>query len=165
MTSKLLESVDIEVPVTKAYDQWTQFEEFPRFMKHVKAVRQVSDRMLHWTVSLGGQQKEFDAEIVEQIPDHRIAWRSLGAVQHAGVVTFHRLSDTRSRVTLQIDYEPAGFVEKLGDLVGVPRIQIEGELERFAEFVQKKGEATGSWRGTIPNRDEERREAVVDDGS
>jgi uncharacterized membrane protein len=149
MTSKLLKSIDVDVPVRTAYDQWTQFEQFPAFMKHVKSVRQVNDRLLHWTVNLGGKDKEFDAEIVEQVPDQRIAWRSLAEVKHAGVVTFHHLAEGQCRVTLQIDYEPEGFVEKLGDLVGVPQIQIDQDLARFAEFVQQRGSATGAWRGRV----------------
>ena len=110
MTSKIEKSIDVEVPVRAAYNQWTQFEEFPRFMEGVEQVQQIDDRRLHWRANVGGKTLEWEAEIAEQIPDKRIAWRSLSGKKNAGVVTFHRLTDDRTRVMLQLDYEPEGFV-------------------------------------------------------
>jgi len=156
MTHKIESSIDVNVPVSTAYNQWTQFEDFPRFMKHVENVRQLDDKRLHWKVDLGGKVREFDAEIVEQLPDKRIAWRSTSGARHAGVVTFHRLSDTKSRVMLQIEYEPEGVIEKVGSAVGVPEIDTERDLKRFVEFVEQRGGATGAWRGSIPNKDDRR---------
>lgn len=152
MRHKIESSVDANVPVTTAYNQWTQFEDFPRFMKHVENVRQLDDRRLHWSVNLGGRVREFDAEIVEQVPDQRIAWRTTAGARHAGVVTFHRLGDSKCRVMLEIEYDPEGFLEKVGSVVGVPVIDAEKDMKRFAEFIEQRGAATGAWRGTIPNR-------------
>ena len=143
-------SIDVEVPVSTAYNQWTQFEEFPRFMQGVKAVRQLDDRRLHWQAEVAGRDKEWDAEITEQHPDERIAWRSTQGAHHAGVVTFHRLADTRTRVMLQMDYETEGFTEKVGDALGVLSARVKGDLERFKEFVESRGAETGAWRGDIP---------------
>ena len=154
MTHKIESSVDVNVPVSTVYNQWTQFEEFPRFMKHVESVQQLDDVRLHWKVNLGGKVREFDAEIVEQVPDKRIAWRSVAGARHAGVVTFHRLADKKCRVMLQIEFDPEGFVEKVGSVVGVPEIDAEKDLKRFAEFIEHRGVETGAWRGNVPNRDE-----------
>jgi uncharacterized membrane protein len=156
MTHKIESSVDVNVPVSTSYNQWTQFEDFPRFMKHVESVRQLDDKRLHWKVNLGGKVREFDAEIVEQVPDKRIAWRSTSGASHAGVVTFHRLADTKCRVMLQLEYEPQGVVEKVGSAVGVPEIDAEKDMKRFAEFIEQRGVATGGWRGNIPNKDDKR---------
>jgi uncharacterized membrane protein len=156
MTKRIESSIDVDVPVAVAYGQWTQFETFPQFMKHVESVRQLDDRHLHWKVRLGGSEREFDAEIVEQLPEKRIAWRSTSGAAHAGVVTFHRLHDRKCRVMLQIDYEPEGLMEKVGALTGVTELDVEKDLERFAEFIEQRGQPTGSWRGHIPNPDERR---------
>ena len=156
MTHKIESSIDVNVPVSTSYNQWTQFEDFPRFMKHVESVRQLDDKRLHWKVNLGGKVREFDAEIVEQVPDKRIAWRSTSGARHAGVVTFHRLNDAKSRVMLQVEYDPAGFVENLGSAIGVPEIDAEKDMKRFAEFIEQRGVATGAWRGNVPNKDERR---------
>jgi len=149
MTSKIEKAIDVEVPVRAAYNQWTQFEEFPRFMEGVESVRQIDDRRLHWRANVGGKSLEWDAEIAEQIPDKRIAWRSLSGARNAGVVTFHRLAEARTRVMLQLDYEPEGFVENLGDALGVVSSRAEGDLERFKEFIEGRGLETGAWRGEI----------------
>ncbi len=154
MTNKLEHGVDVNVPVTVAYNQWTQFEEFPRFMRHVESVLQLDANHLRWHVNLGGKVRVFDAEIVEQIPDKRIAWRSTADAHHSGVVTFHRLTDRKCRVMLQLDYEPEGLLEKLGTLVGVPEWNIAEDMTRFAEFVEKRQVATGAWRGQILNKDD-----------
>jgi uncharacterized membrane protein len=154
--SKFQESIDVAVPVRTAYNQWTQFEEFPRFMEGVESVRQIDDRRLHWRAEIGGKTVEWDAEISEQIPDKRIAWRSTSGARHGGVVDFHRIDDDSCRVTLQIDYEPEGAVEKVGDLLGVVKMRVKGDLERFEEFIEQRGTESGAWRGSIPNRDERR---------
>lgn len=149
MSSTIEESVEVGVPVRTAYDQWTQFEEFPQFMEGVQAVRQIDDTHTHWVTEVGGRTEEFDAEITEQIPDERIAWRSRSGTGHAGVVTFHRLSDERSKVMLQMDYEPEGVVETVGDWLGVARRRVAGDLERFRELIESRGSASGAWRGEV----------------
>ena len=154
MTNKIENGVDVKVPVTTAYNQWTQFEEFPRFMRHVESVRQIDDKRLHWRVRLGGKVREFNAEIVEQIPDKRIAWKSTDGARHSGVVTFHRLDATRCRVMLQMEYDPDGVIEKVGTFAGVPGMEIEKDMARFVEFVEKRQTETGAWRGTIQNKDD-----------
>jgi uncharacterized membrane protein len=145
-------SIDVSVPVRTAYNQWTQFEDFPRFMGGVESVRQLDDKRLRWRAEVGGKQQEWDAEITEQHPDHRIAWRSTSGAPNAGVVTFHQLSDTSSRVTLQLDYEPQGMTEEIGDKLGFLDRQVQGDLERFKEFIEGRGVETGAWRGQIENR-------------
>ncbi|GIJ28064.1 cyclase [Micromonospora qiuiae] len=147
--SGVTEHVDVAVPVRTAYDQWTQFEEFPQFMEGVEEVRQLSDKMTHWTVEIAGVKREFDAEITEQLPDERIAWRSTGGTTHAGVVTFHRLDENSSRVSLQLEFDPHGVVEQAGDKLGVVDRRAKGDLQRFKQFIERRGQETGAWRGTI----------------
>ncbi len=147
--STIEESVEVDVPVRTAYNQWTQFEEFPRFMEGVEEIRQLSDTRLHWKTKIAGVEREFDAEITEQHPDHRIAWRSVEGTQHAGVVTFHRLSDDRSRIMLQLDSEPESAVEKVGDALGILRRRVKGDLERFKAMIESRGAETGAWRGDV----------------
>jgi uncharacterized membrane protein len=145
-------SIDVNVPVRTAYNQWTQFEEFPRFMEGVKEVRQLDDRRLHWHATIGGKDEQWDAEITEQHPDHRVAWTSTSGDHNAGVVTFHQLSPSETRVTVQLEYEPQGIVENLGDLMGVVDRRVQGDLERFKEFIEARGMETGAWRGDVENR-------------
>ena len=152
--SNIEKSIDVNVPVRVAYNQWTQFEEFPRFMEGVESVQQLDDRHLRWRAEIGGKTVEWKAEITEQIPDKRIAWRSMEGARNAGVVTFHRLSDDKTRVMLQIDYEPEGVVENVGDWLGLMSARIEGDLERFEEFIESRGRETGAWRGHVPSPDE-----------
>ncbi|MCN0178814.1 SRPBCC family protein [Salinispora arenicola] len=147
--SGVTEHVDVSVPVRTAYDQWTQFEEFPRFMEGVQEVRQTSATMTHWTVEIAGARREFDAEITEQLPDERVAWRSTGPTQHAGVVTFHRLDENSSRVTLQLEFEPHGVVEQAGDMLGFVDRRAKGDLQRFKQFIEARGTETGAWRGKV----------------
>ena len=142
-------SIDVSVPATTAYNQWTQFETFPQFMEGVKSVKQVDDRTLEWEAEIAGKDETRNAEITEQIPDKRIAWRSTSGAPNAGVVTFHHLSDNESRVMLQLDYEPEGIVEKAGDMLGVVERRIEGDLTRFKEFIEARGTETGAWRGQV----------------
>lgn len=147
--STIEKSIEVNVPVRTAYNQWTQFEEFPRFMAGVKEVKQLDDRQLHWKAEISGLEKEWDAEIIEQTPDQRIAWTSRGGFLNGGVVTFHRLSDARSMVMLQMWYDPQGFLENTGDALGVVSSRIQGDLERFKEFIEQRGQETGSWRGQV----------------
>ncbi|MEV1328763.1 SRPBCC family protein [Micromonospora costi] len=147
--SGVTEHVDVSVPVRTAYDQWTQFEEFPHFMEGVEEVRQLSDTMTHWTVEIGGVKREFDAEITEQLPDERVAWRSTSGSQQAGVVTFHRLDEGHTRVSLQLEFEPHGVVEQAGDKLGIVDRRAKGDLERFKQFIERRGQETGAWRGTV----------------
>ena len=143
------QSIEVNVPVRTAYNQWTQFEEFPRFMDGVESVRQLDDKRLHWRANIGGKAKEWDAEITEQRPDERIAWTSRSGVHNAGVVTFHRLDENRSKVMLQLDYDPEGAIENIGDAVGVVSARIKGDLQRFKDFIESRGRETGAWRGEI----------------
>ena len=147
--STIEKSIEVNAPVRTVYNQWTQFEEFPHFMEGVREVKQVTDKRLHWRAEMGGQEREWDADITEQIPDHRIAWRSTSGTPNAGAVTFHRLSDTTSKVMLQMDYDPKGFVENVGDAIGVVSQRVTGDLERFKEFIEARGSETGAWRGEI----------------
>ncbi|HSF34400.1 MAG TPA: SRPBCC family protein [Candidatus Tectomicrobia bacterium] len=142
-------SVEINVPVRTAYNQWTQFEEFPRFMEGVEAVTQVDDTRLHWVANVGGKRKEWQARITEQIPDQRISWRSDGGEFTAGVVQFQPLGPDKTRVTVQVDYEPQGMTEKIGDMLGAVSNRVKGDLERFKDFIEARGHETGGWRGTV----------------
>jgi uncharacterized membrane protein len=145
-------SIEVGVPVRTAYNQWTQFEEFPRFMEGVEEVRQLDDTHLRWKAEVGGKRKEWDAEITEQTPDQRVAWVSRGGDMNAGVVTFHSLSDDKTRVMVQMSYEPEGVVESAGSALGFVSRRVEGDLDRFKEFIETRGLETGSWRGTIRQR-------------
>ena len=147
--SVIEQSIEINVPVKTAYNQWTQFEEFPRFMEGVKEVKQIDDTHLHWKADVGGKEKEWKAEITEQIPDERIAWRSREGAKNAGVVTFHRLSDSKSKVMLQLEYDPDGVLEKVGDAAGVVSQRVLGDLERFKQYIESRRQETGEWRGTV----------------
>jgi uncharacterized membrane protein len=143
------QSLVVNVPVRTAYNQWTQFEEFPQFMEGVESVRQLDDKRLHWRANIGGKIKEWVAEITEQRPDERIAWTSRGGAYNAGVVTFHRLDDNRTKAMLQIDYGPEGLVENVGDAVGIVSARVKGDLQRFKEFIESRHSETGAWRGEI----------------
>ena len=147
--SNIEKSIDVNVPVRTAYNQWTQFEDFPRFMEGVREVRQLDDKRLAWRAEIGGKEKSWEAEITEQIPDARIAWRSRAGARNGGVVTFHRIDDDTTRVMLQLDYDPEGVVENVGDALGVASARVRGDLERFKEFIEQRGRETGAWRGSI----------------
>jgi uncharacterized membrane protein len=148
--STVTESVDVQVPVTTAYNQWTQFESFPQFMGGVQEVRQLDDTHTHWVTKMGGVTREFDATITEQHPDERVAWKSENGPKQAGVVTFHKLDDNRTRVTAQMDFEPEGIAEKAADKVGMIEGRVKDDMERFKQFIEKKGHETGAWRGDVP---------------
>jgi len=151
--SKVEQSIDVDVPVRVAYDQWTQFEEFPRFMDGVESVHQIDDTHLHWVAEVGGRRKEWDAEITQQEPDQRVAWTATNGARNAGAVDFHRLGDNRTRVTLTMDIEPEGVVENVGDAAGVPDATVRGDLERFKRFIEARGTPTGAWRGSVEQGD------------
>lgn len=149
--SRIRESVEVEVPLSTAYNQWTQFEEFPRFMEGVESVRQLDASRLFWKADVGGKTVEWQAKITEQIPDMRVAWRSVSGAKNAGSVTFDRLGDQRTRVHLELEYEPEGLVENVGDFLGVVSRRARGDLARFKEFIERRGHETGAWRGRIPS--------------
>lgn len=151
MASTIEETIDVEVPVSTAYNQWTQFEEFPRFMKNVKQVRQLDDARLQWTAEIGGVAEVWEAEITEQHPDSRIAWRATAGKRNSGAVTFHRLGENQTRINLQLEWEPDGLKESIGGLLDVDSREVAEDLERFKELVEARGpEGTGGWRGEIP---------------
>jgi uncharacterized membrane protein len=147
--ASVVESIDVEVPVSTAYNQWTQFEEFPRFMEGVKSVTQIDDTHLHWVAEIAGKEKEWDAEVTEQHPDERVAWNAISGAENAGVVTFHRLDDRTTRVTLQLDAEPEDAIESVGTALGFLQRRVKGDLERFKEFIEGQGVESGAWRGEV----------------
>lgn len=146
---RIEKSKEVNAPLRAVYDQWTQFEEFPRFMEGIEEVRQLDDRRLFWRAKIWGHTAEWEAEIVEQVPDQRIAWRSLSGHPNAGAVSFSPAGEGRTRVTLTIEYEPLGLAEKIGDALGLVTTRVEGDLERFREFIEAKQTPTGAWRGEI----------------
>ena len=154
MTKTIEKSVEVEVPVRTAYNQWTQFEDFPQFMKGVERVEQLDDTHLRWVAEIGGQKREWKAEITEQEPDMRIAWRSTEGATNAGVVTFHKLDPNRTKVMLQMEFEPEGVVETAGAAVGAVGGRIDADLDRFKEFIESRGTETGAWRGTVEQEHE-----------
>ncbi len=149
--ARIEESIEVEVPVTTAYNQWTQFEEFPSFMEGIEQVQQLDDKRLRWTAEFGGKREEWDAEITEQHPDHRVAWTSTSGKGNAGVVTFHRIADAQTRVMVQMDWEPEGVTEKIGATLGMDDRRVQGDLKRFKELIEARGSETGAWRGEVEN--------------
>jgi uncharacterized membrane protein len=147
--SMIEKSIEVNVPVNTAYNQWTQFEEFPRFMQGVKHVKQLDDKRLHWKAEIAGKEREWDAEIYEQVPDQKIAWRSIGGAKNAGLVMFDKIDNARTRVRLSMEYEPEGAVENIGDTLGLVTQRVQGDLERFKAYIEKRGSETGAWRGEI----------------
>jgi uncharacterized membrane protein len=145
-------SIDVDAPVSTVYNQWTQFEEFPRFMTGVEQVKQLGEKRLQWRAEIAGKVVEWDAEIFEQIPDQRIAWRSVTGAMNTGMVNFEPLGQNRTRVSLKINYKPDGTMEKLGSALGVVSQRVERDLERFKEFIESRGSETGAWRGQIEGR-------------
>ena len=149
MSSTVEESITVNVPVRTAYNQFTQFEEFPKFMDSVHEIRQLDDKHLHWRADVAGKSEEWDAEITEQIPDERIAWTSTSGKRNAGVVTFHRLGENKTRVMLRMDYEPQGLDEKIGDAMGLVKLQMKANLKRYKQMLESRGKETGAWRGKV----------------
>ncbi|MET9375645.1 SRPBCC family protein [Streptomyces sp. NPDC002992] len=148
--SMVKESIDVDVPVRRAYNQWTQFEEFPTFMEGVEEVRQLDDQHCHWKTKVSGVRREFDTEIVDQLPDERISWRTVGGdTQQKGVVTFQPLDEAHTRVSLAMDFEPEGMVEQAGDKTGLLDLRIRGDLRRFKGYIEERGQESGGWRGRI----------------
>ncbi|MFF3441258.1 SRPBCC family protein [Streptosporangium sp. NPDC002721] len=148
--SSIEQSVDVNVPIRTAYNQWTQFESFPEFMEGVETIKQLSDTRTAWVVEIAGVRREFEAEITEQHPDERVAWKSVERPHQAGVVTFHHLGPDTTRVTLQMEYDPEGFVETVGDWLQIVRLRVRGDMERFKTFIESRGGETGAWRGEVP---------------
>jgi uncharacterized membrane protein len=149
VTTTVEESIDVNVPVRTAYDQWTQFEEFPQFMDGVESVVQLDDTHLRWEAEIAGVTRTWDAEISEQTPDQRIAWHATMGADNGGVVTFHRIDDTTTRVMLQLEFDPDGFIEQVGDKLGFVKRRATGDLERFKAFIEQRGQETGAWRGEV----------------
>jgi uncharacterized membrane protein len=147
--ARVEKTIEIDRPLRMVYDQWTQFEEFPRFMEGVEDVHQIDERTLHWRAKIGGRTEEWTAEIVQQEPDTSIAWRHTQGAVNSGVVIFAPIDAARCRVTLALEYDPRGFIEKVGDILGVVSRRVEGDLERFKRFVEERPAETGAWRGQI----------------
>ncbi len=143
------DSIEVDVPVRTAYNQWTQFEEFPRFMAGVKAVRQLDDKRLAWRAEIAGKDVEWTAEITQQEPDKRIGWRSTSGAENAGSVTFEPLGPNKTKATLRLHYEPEGAVQTTGSALGLVKARVSGDLSRFKKFIEERGMATGAWRGEI----------------
>jgi uncharacterized membrane protein len=148
------QSIEVAVPVRTAYDQWTQFEEFPQFMDGVEEVRQLDDTHLHWVASVAGRRKEWDAEITEQRPDERVAWRAIDGTSNGGVVSFHRLDDSATRIMVQMEHEAEGVLEKAGDALGFAERRVKNDLEKFRDYVESRSGASGSWRGEVGTQPE-----------
>ena len=150
--STATDAIEVNVPISTAYNQWTQFETFPQFMADVLEVRQLDDTHLQWRARIAGKEEQWEAEITEQIPDKLIAWRSTSGAKNEGMVTFHKVSESRTQIKLRIDYEPYGVVETVGDALGVVKVRASGNLQRFKEFLERQGTETGAWRGAIAER-------------
>jgi len=142
-------SIDVNAPIDTVYNQWTQFEDFPQFMEGVKEVRQLSDTELQWRAEIGGKEREWRAKILEQVPNQRIAWTSIDGARNGGIVSFEPLDAGRTRGNLTLEYEPDDTIEKVGDAIGLLKLQVKRDLERFKEFVEDRGVETGAWRGEV----------------
>ena len=151
--STIEQSIDVSVPVRTAYNQWTQFEDFPKFMEGVEQVQQLDDTSLHWVAEIAGQRREWNAKISEQRPDERIAWHSTDGATNAGVVTFHRIDDNTTRAMLQMEFEPSNWTEKAADALGLVKTRVKGDLGRYKEFIESRGQETGAWRGEVEQPD------------
>jgi ribosome-associated toxin RatA of RatAB toxin-antitoxin module len=149
VSTRVEKSILVNVPVSVAYNQWTQFEDFPHFMNGIKKVTQLSDNRLEWVAELAGVKRQWEAKVLEQVPDRKVAWAATEGATNAGEVTFEDLGGGQTRVNLNLEYEPEGLVEKIGDKLNVVDNQTEGDLERFKAFIEAEGYATGAWRGTI----------------
>jgi uncharacterized membrane protein len=147
--STIEKSIDVQVPVHTAYNQWTQFESFPEFMEGVEEVRQITDTRTHWKTKIAGAAREFDAEIVDQEPDQRIAWQTVQGPSQGGVVTFQPAGSDRTRVALAMEFSPEGTAEKIGDASKLVERRVEGDLKRFKEFIEARGTESGAWRGSV----------------
>lgn len=147
---KMIEqSIEVDAPLRKVYNQWTQFEEFPEFMEGIEKVHQLDDKRLHWVANIGGKHEEWDAEIQEQVPDQRIAWRSITGRQSDGNISFEKVAENKTRIRAAISYEPEGAMEKIGDAMGIVSARVKGDLKRFKEFVERQTTESAGWRGEI----------------
>jgi uncharacterized membrane protein len=142
-------TIEVNCPISTVYNQWTQFEDFPRFMAGVKEVRQLDDTHVHWRAEIWGKEKQWDAEITEQEPDKRISWKSISGAPNAGTVRFEPLADNRTRVRLVMAYEPEGAVENMGDAMGIVSARVESTVQDFKKFIESRGQETGAWRGEV----------------
>jgi uncharacterized membrane protein len=147
--ARVEESFEVNVPVSTAYNQWTQFEEFPKFMEGVESVKQIDDTHLRWVAEIGGKRHEWEAEIVEQKPDKRIAWRAVDGHENSGTVSFEPVSENQTRIDVVMEHETEGMVESLGSALGADSRRVKGDLERFKELVESRGAETGAWRGEV----------------
>ncbi|MFH7594545.1 SRPBCC family protein [Streptomyces racemochromogenes] len=148
--SQVKQSIEVDVPVTTAYNQWTQFESFPRFMEGVERIEQRGDTLTHWVTKVAGVEREFDAEIIEQVPDTKVAWVTVGGeTEQSGLVTFRPIDPARTEVTLRMDFDPEGMAENIGDKLGFVDRQVKGDLKRFKHFIEDRGTETGAWRGSV----------------
>ncbi len=143
------QSIEVDAPIRTVYNQWTQFEQFPEFMEGVERVRQIDEKRLHWVAEIAGHVHEWDAEITEQVPDEKIAWRSISGIRNEGLVRFEKTTGERTRVDVTISFEPDGALEKLGTAMGVASARVKGDLKRFKEFIEARGQESGAWRGEI----------------
>jgi uncharacterized membrane protein len=152
--STIEQTIEVQVPLRTAYDQWTQFESFPKFMEGVESVRQLDDKRLHWKAKIAGVEREWDAEIFHQDPDERISWRATDGTTNEGTVSFAPAGGADStRVTMRLEFEPEGIVEKTGDVLNIVERRAEGDLERFKDFIEGRGVETGEWRGEVKPSD------------
>lgn len=149
MQKHIEKSIKVQVPVSTAYNQWTQFQEFPRFMEGVKEVRQLDDERVHWVAEIGGKQREWDAQITEQVPDRRIAWQSVTGARNAGIVEFQPVGENETEVRVRMEYEPEGVAENIGAFFQAADTRVKGDLERFKDFIESRGRETGEWRGEV----------------
>jgi uncharacterized membrane protein len=155
--------ITVDAPIRKVYDQWTQFESFPAFMEGIEKVTQLDDRQLEWTASIAGQRRTWKAVITDQTPDTRIAWKSTEGAENAGAVLFEPISENRTQLTLRLDVDPEGIVENIGDAIGAVERRTKGDLERFKDYIEDRGRATGAWRGEIHGADVQDDADVHDD--
>jgi len=158
--SVIEEQIEVDVPLRTAYDQWTQFETFPQFMEGVERIEQLGDTMTHWVTRIAGVTREFDAQIVDQVPDQQIAWRVVDGPKHDGVVTFVPQGADRTTIRLAMEWEPEGAMEKVGDATGMVRTRVKGDLKRFKNFIEERGTETGGWRGEVHPGDQSRPDAL-----
>jgi hypothetical protein len=146
-------SIEVSAPLSAVYNQWTQFEEFPRFMVGVEEVHQEGEKFLSWRAKIAGKVKEWEAEITDRVPDQRISWESIDGTSNSGTITFESLGADLTRINATIGYEPEGFLEKTVDALGIPARRIEADLERFRTYMEEKGRETGGWRGKIKDKE------------
>lgn len=152
--STIEQSIEVNAPLSAVYNQWTQFEEFPQFMEGIDEITQTDATHMHWVAEIAGSRQEWDAEITEQSPDERIAWKNTSGLENAGVVTFHRVGVNVTRVMVQMDFATEGVIEKVGDALGAPDRRVKGDLDRFKEMIEAGDGETGAWRGEVKRPDE-----------